>query len=48
MPYAAPNKIEMYIDPGKENVWTLHLSQSDLGAPYKRYDTIPHPMMRKG
>jgi len=23
MPYAAPNRIEMYMDPGRENVCTL-------------------------
>jgi hypothetical protein len=23
MPYAAPNRMEMYIDPGREKVWTL-------------------------
>jgi hypothetical protein len=23
MPYAAPKRMEMYIDPGREKVWTL-------------------------
>jgi hypothetical protein len=28
MPYAAPKRIEMYMDPGSENIWTLGLAAS--------------------
>jgi len=40
----------MYMDPGKENVWTLKSAHGHENGPdtYKRYDTTPHASSRNG